>query len=73
MVENSAAEWRGLTGGQNGIMGVKPPDLFGTAFGERGVALLAIGLNGINVLNGDPVGSLIHPAITTIGYIAAVT
>jgi len=30
-------------------------------------------LNGLNVLNGDPIGSLIHPALTTIGYIAAVT
>jgi len=42
VVENGAAEWRGLTGGQNGIMGVKPPELFGAGFGERGVALLAI-------------------------------
>jgi len=30
-------------------------------------------LNALNVLNGDPIGSLIHPALTTIGYIAAVT
>ncbi|MBM3272686.1 hypothetical protein FJY94_05465 [Candidatus Kaiserbacteria bacterium] len=30
-------------------------------------------LNGLNVLNDDPIGSLIHPALTTIGYIAAVT
>ncbi len=44
MVENGAAEWRGLTGGQNGIMGVKQPELFGVGFGERGVALLAIAL-----------------------------
>jgi len=42
VVENGAAEWRGLTGGQNGIMGVKQPEAFGAAFGERGVALLAI-------------------------------
>ncbi|HJV09997.1 MAG TPA: branched-chain amino acid ABC transporter permease, partial [Burkholderiales bacterium] len=36
IVEHAAVEWRGLTGGQNGIMGVPP------ALGERGVALLAI-------------------------------
>src|SRR3990172_498961 len=30
-------------------------------------------LNALNVLNGDPIGSLIHPALTTIGYVAAVT
>lgn len=30
-------------------------------------------LNALNVLNGDPIGSLIHPALTTIGYIAVVT
>jgi len=50
VVENGAAEWRGLTGGQNGIMGVKQPELFGTAFGERGVALLAIFLCGLLTL-----------------------
>jgi ABC-type branched-subunit amino acid transport system ATPase component/ABC-type branched-subunit amino acid transport system permease subunit len=44
VVENGAAEWRGLTGGQNGIMGVKQPEAFGVAFGERGVALLAIAM-----------------------------
>jgi ABC-type branched-subunit amino acid transport system ATPase component/ABC-type branched-subunit amino acid transport system permease subunit len=42
VVENGAAEWRGLTGGQNGIMSVPTVKAFGTAFGERGVALLAI-------------------------------
>ena len=42
MVENGAAEWRGLTGGQNGIMSVPTVKAFGASFGERGVALLAI-------------------------------
>ena len=42
VVENVAAEWRGLTGGQNGIMSVPTVKAFGSAFGERGVALLAI-------------------------------
>jgi ABC-type branched-subunit amino acid transport system ATPase component/ABC-type branched-subunit amino acid transport system permease subunit len=50
LVENGAAEWRGLTGGQNGIMGVPRPQAFGFAFGERGVALLAIALCAILVL-----------------------
>ena len=44
VVENSAAEWRGLTGGQNGIMGVPTIQAFGASLGERGVALLAIAL-----------------------------
>ncbi len=44
IVENVAVEWRGLTGGQNGIMSIPSPSLFGNSFGERGVALLAIGV-----------------------------
>jgi ABC-type branched-subunit amino acid transport system ATPase component/ABC-type branched-subunit amino acid transport system permease subunit len=42
IVEHTAVEWRDLTGGQNGIMGIPSPAAFGLAFGERGVALLAI-------------------------------
>ena len=42
IVEHSAVEWRALTGGQNGIMGIASPVAFGIAFGERGVALAAI-------------------------------
>jgi ABC-type branched-subunit amino acid transport system ATPase component len=38
IVEHVAVEWRGLTGGQNGIMGIPPP----AGFGERGMALMAI-------------------------------
>src|SRR5882672_4084890 len=44
VVENSASEWKTLTGGQNGIMGVPTVKAFGAGFGERGVALLAIAL-----------------------------
>ncbi|MBE0612498.1 MAG: ATP-binding cassette domain-containing protein [Burkholderiales bacterium] len=44
IVENITVEWRSLTGGQNGIMGIPSPVAFGEDFGERGVALLAIGL-----------------------------
>jgi ABC-type branched-subunit amino acid transport system ATPase component/ABC-type branched-subunit amino acid transport system permease subunit len=42
IVEHSAVEWSGLTGGQNGIMGIPTVAAFGFAFGERGVALLSI-------------------------------
>jgi ABC-type branched-subunit amino acid transport system ATPase component/ABC-type branched-subunit amino acid transport system permease subunit len=42
VVENIAVEWRGVTGGQNGIMGVPQPALAGLAFGERGVAIASI-------------------------------
>jgi ABC-type branched-subunit amino acid transport system ATPase component/ABC-type branched-subunit amino acid transport system permease subunit len=44
VVENVAVEWRGVTGGQNGIMGVPQPAIAGLAFGERGVAIASIGL-----------------------------
>jgi branched-chain amino acid transport system ATP-binding protein len=43
IVENITVEWDELTGGQNGIMGIPSPSAFGASFGERGVALLAIG------------------------------
>ena len=50
VVENGAAEWKTLTGGQNGIMGVPTVKAFGASFGERGVALLAIALCAILVM-----------------------
>jgi ABC-type branched-subunit amino acid transport system ATPase component/ABC-type branched-subunit amino acid transport system permease subunit len=43
IVEHVAVEWRGLTGGQNGIMGIAPPN----GIGERGVALASIALAAI--------------------------
>ena len=49
IVEHTAVEWRGLTGGQNGIMGIPSPVAFGVSFGERGVALLAIAVAAILV------------------------
>src|SRR5207237_7671274 len=42
VIENLAVEWRSVTGGQNGIMGVPQPALGAFAFGERGVAIAAI-------------------------------
>ncbi|MBN4745145.1 ATP-binding cassette domain-containing protein [Pandoraea nosoerga] len=42
IVEHGAVEWRGLTGGQNGLMGVMPPGVFGMAGSERVVAVAAL-------------------------------
>jgi branched-chain amino acid transport system ATP-binding protein len=42
IVEHVAVEWRDVTGGQNGIMGISQPALFGYALGERGVAIASI-------------------------------
>jgi ABC-type branched-subunit amino acid transport system permease subunit/ABC-type branched-subunit amino acid transport system ATPase component len=42
IVEHVAVEWRSVTGGQNGIMGIPSPAVFGQSLGERGVALAAI-------------------------------
>jgi ABC-type branched-subunit amino acid transport system ATPase component/ABC-type branched-subunit amino acid transport system permease subunit len=42
IVEHGAVEWRGLTGGQNGIMGIGAPAVWGFPAGERGVAALAV-------------------------------
>jgi len=42
IVEHGASEWSGLTGGQNGIMGIPSPVLAGTSFGPRGIALTAL-------------------------------
>ena len=44
IVEHGAVEWRGLTGGQNGIMGVPPLSPFGVNIGERGVAIAGLAL-----------------------------
>ena len=46
IVEHAAVEWRGLTGGQNGLMGTFAP----SGFGERGVALLSIAVAAIATL-----------------------
>ncbi|AIU28421.1 ABC transporter [Pandoraea pnomenusa] len=42
IVEHGAVEWRGLTGGQNGLMGVTPPGVFGFAGSERVVAVASL-------------------------------
>ena len=44
VVEQGAAEWGGLTGGWNGLLGIPTPSLFGFSFEERAIAFLALGL-----------------------------
>ena len=44
VVEQSAAEWQGLTGGWNGLSGIPGPSVFGTDIGERGIAYLTLAL-----------------------------
>jgi len=50
IVEHGAIEWRALTGGANGLMGIPKPSAFGYEFDERGVALLIIAVTAISVL-----------------------
>ena len=40
VVEQGAAEWEGLTGGWNGVLGIPLPSLFGFDFSEREMAFL---------------------------------
>ena len=47
IVEHGAVEWRGLTGGANGIMGFPMPSLAGMAFGGREIAWLALALTAL--------------------------
>lgn len=42
IIEQGAIEWRGLTGGANGMMNIPAPELFGITFSDRGVTLLVI-------------------------------
>ena len=42
IVQHLSIEWRGVTGGSNGLMGLPPPMLGGVMFTEREMALLAI-------------------------------
>jgi len=47
IVEHGAVEWRALTGGQNGLMGIAQPSLPGVEGGERALALIAIAVLGV--------------------------
>lgn len=41
-VEQGIAEWKDVTGGWNGIMGIPQPSLFGDVLGSSGIAIMAI-------------------------------
>jgi ABC-type branched-subunit amino acid transport system ATPase component/ABC-type branched-subunit amino acid transport system permease subunit len=49
VVEQGAAEWKGLTGGWNGMMNIPAPEAFGYSFVERDIALLVLALTVISV------------------------
>src|SRR5262245_44621823 len=42
VVEQGSAEWEGLTGGWNGLLGIPLPSLFGFDFSEREMAFLVV-------------------------------
>ncbi len=50
IIEHGAIEWRGVTGGANGLMGFPSPDLFGYAMTEIDIALLSIVLAGAGLM-----------------------
>lgn len=50
IVQHLSIEWRSVTGGSNGLMGMPPPTLGGVAFTEREMALLSIFIAGISTL-----------------------
>ena len=43
IIEHGAVEWRGLTGGANGLMNIPLPSAFGYLFDDRDVAALIVG------------------------------
>jgi branched-chain amino acid transport system ATP-binding protein len=49
IVQHLSIEWRALTGGSNGLMGLPPPSIAGTVFTEREIALLAIAVAGASM------------------------
>jgi len=50
IVQHATIEWRGLTGGANGIIGLQPPAIGAFVFAERDTALLAVALAGLSLL-----------------------
>ena len=50
IVEQSAAELDGLTGGWNGIMGIAPPALFGESLRPWGIALMVLLVTVLSVI-----------------------
>jgi branched-chain amino acid transport system ATP-binding protein/branched-chain amino acid transport system permease protein len=46
IVQHTIIEWKDLTGGQNGLMGIMPPSIGAGSFSERDMALFAVILAG---------------------------
>jgi len=49
IVQHGSIEWRGLTGGANGLMGLAPPSIGALLFTEREMAMLACTLAGLSL------------------------
>jgi branched-chain amino acid transport system ATP-binding protein len=49
IVQHGSIEWRALTGGANGLMGIQPPAVGGTVLTEREMAMLAVVLAGLSL------------------------
>jgi ABC-type branched-subunit amino acid transport system ATPase component/ABC-type branched-subunit amino acid transport system permease subunit len=47
IVEHGTIEWRDLTGGQNGLMGITPPSIGSFMLTERDIALMAVACAGL--------------------------
>jgi branched-chain amino acid transport system ATP-binding protein len=50
IVEHGTIEWRQLTGGQNGLMGIPQPALGALMTGERAMAAIGVAIAGISLL-----------------------
>ncbi|WP_127090771.1 ATP-binding cassette domain-containing protein [Aquabacter cavernae] len=50
IVEHGLIEWKAVTGGANGLMGIMPPSIGGHAFAEREMALLSVVLAALSLL-----------------------
>ena len=49
IVQHGTIEWRTLTGGSNGLMGIPPPSIGALIFSEREMAMLAVALAGASL------------------------
>ncbi|MET0471146.1 MAG: branched-chain amino acid ABC transporter ATP-binding protein/permease [Xanthobacteraceae bacterium] len=49
IIQHGTIEWRALTGGANGLMGIAPPSLGALIFTEREMAMLAVTLAGASL------------------------
>jgi branched-chain amino acid transport system ATP-binding protein len=50
IVQHGTIEWRALTGGANGLMGLAAPQIGTVIFSEREIALLAVAIAGLSLL-----------------------